>query len=266
MQNEETPEVETEVEQTEAIAEVETEVKASSEPADAQAVDEDSATSDVTDDSSTSEDQKPSRRQLGANGRIRELTAKLHEADQEIERLKSSGTSPDPNDYDAGEFDPAYIAEMASQRLRAQMQQEAMQRRQAAEAQIVKQRQEEFISKVEAVKAEIPDYEAVAFGPKVTPYITDTVAQAVQSCDRSAEVAYWLGKNVEAAKEIASMPPMQAAIEIGRIEARLPSPKKVSAAPDPIKPVAGRTDIIEKDEDDMTPDEWAAWRNKQLYG
>jgi hypothetical protein len=249
-------EVETEAVETNETPEVSAEVEATAEPAAEEAVEEESA---------TSEDEKPKKR--GANARIRELVAKQHELEQELAQANErNGSAPDPEGYDGGEFDPRYIADLATQQMRAQQASEAAERKRILDEQIVQHRQNDFLSKVETAKQDIPDYEKVAFGDHIQPFITPIVAEAVQTADRSADVAYYLGKHVEEAAEIARMSPMQAAMAVARIENSLPKPQKVSQAPEPISPITGSTSGGEKTPEEMTGDEFRAWRNKKLYG
>lgn len=92
-------------------------------------------------------------------------------------------------------------------------------------------------------------------------YIPPHVAQIVIESDQAADVAYHLGKNPAVARQIAAMNPVQAAREIGRIEATLtlPKPKTQSAAPDPITPVKPGG-LSRKDPGSMSPAEFAKWR------
>jgi hypothetical protein len=91
--------------------------------------------------------------------------------------------------------------------------------------------------------------------------VSQPLAEMVLSSDLPADLAYYLGKNPEVAQKLSRMPPLDAARELGRIEAglTLPQPKIASNAPPPINPVkpsgsAGR------DPAKMTASEYAAWR------
>ena len=59
---------------------------------------------------------------------------------------------------------------------------------------------------------------------------------------------------------------MMAAKELGRIEATLdaPKPRTQSKAPPPAKTVNGGRSLATKNPDDMTMDEWLAWRETNL--
>lgn len=245
------------VQEVNADTDVQTEVEAAAEPDAEQVAVEESATSDE-------EAEKP-RRKRGAEARIQELVAKQHEAERENERLRSQleGNTGAPTVDQFDDYED-YLSARVRFDVRQEQLKEAAAQQQAVEQEIAQQRVMAFQEKVDSAKQEYPDFEAVAFSPEVTPYITQSVGQAVMSTERSADVAYWLGKHPQTAAELARMSPIEAALEIGRIEAALPTPRKVSAAPEPIKPVTGGHDGGQIDPQDMSTEQWIAWRRKQL--
>ncbi len=97
----------------------------------------------------------------------------------------------------------------------------------------------------EAVRADarerMPDFDAVV--TRDTP-IHQHAAPFIVESDKGAELAYYLGKNPDAALALYQKfetAPAQALIELGRLEARLsaPPPKPVSQAPKPAPMLAG---------------------------
>ena len=107
-------------------------------------------------------------------------------------------------------------------------------------------------------KTRYSDFDQVAY----TAPISDDVAGIIMEMDRGADVAYHLGMNPTQADEISRLPPVSAALALGRIEASLsvPKPRKITQAPDPIatvRPKAG----VSKSPDEMTADEYAKWRD-----
>lgn len=117
------------------------------------------------------------------------------------------------------------------------------------------------------VREKYPDYEEKALNPDLA--ISDAMAHAIMLSDNGADVAYYLGSHPDEAKRISELPPLKAAAEIGRIEAKLASePPTVtpSKAPAPIKPVgaskAGAASDEPKDSD--PPDVWRRKRERQL--
>lgn len=103
------------------------------------------------------------------------------------------------------------------------------------------------------------DFEAVARNP-TTP-VSQFMAEVIVGLESGPDVLYALGKDPAHAARIAKMPPVQAALEIGRIEAGLARPKPItqSSAPAPITPVRGRG-TPGKDPAKMTPAEYDKWR------
>lgn len=191
------------------------------------------------------------------------------EAQARLNRIKSAmqGESP-PRE---GDFtDPIEFA--AAKVLYQQRQTDA--RRQEAEVAEAVRAQSEQAQRFEAARiqeraaaldeqkaearAVYADFDQVFAAAIIPPH----VAQIVLESDQAADVAYHLGKNPAVARQIAAMNPVQAAREIGRIEAQvsLPKPKTQSAAPSPITPVRpGGTS--RKDPGSMTPAEFAKWRD-----
>jgi hypothetical protein len=99
------------------------------------------------------------------------------------------------------------------------------------------------------------------------------MAEAILESEYNVDIAYYLGQNREESAKIAQMSPLAAAKAIGRIEARIErnataskqvEPKRVSKAPEPVKPVATSSDAPTKNPDDMSAEEWLAHRNRQL--
>jgi hypothetical protein len=72
---------------------------------------------------------------------------------------------------------------------------------------------------------------------------------AIQMDDNGPAITVFLGNNLEEADKIAGMNPVQAALEIGRISAKLSAvkTKKTTKAPDPVKPAGGSSVAITKD-------------------
>jgi hypothetical protein len=104
------------------------------------------------------------------------------------------------------------------------------------------------------------DFAEVALSEEVP--VTEVMADAIADSEKAVDIAYWLGKNLAEAKRIASLNPASQAREIGKIEARLESPPKTTSAPPPLKSVGSGS--ASKSADQMSTEEWMAWRNKQL--
>lgn len=102
--------------------------------------------------------------------------------------------------------------------------------------------------------------------------VSPPMAEVLMNSDVGADLAYYLGKNPAEAVRIAKLSPIAAARALGMIEARLetvptaaaPASAAASAKPRPPTPVAGgKADITTKSPDQMSFQEYKAWRNKQ---
>lgn len=73
--------------------------------------------------------------------------------------------------------------------------------------------------------------------------MTPALSQAILESDKAAEVTYYLAKNPDLADDLNAMPYGKVARELGKIEARLESPKtvKTTTAPAPINPVGSKS-------------------------
>jgi hypothetical protein len=99
------------------------------------------------------------------------------------------------------------------------------------------------------------------------------MAEVINSSPVSHELAYHLAKNTDESRRIAALPPLAAARELGRLEAKLTSgptakPRISTNAPEPIRPIAGdkATAVINKELDEMTTAEFIAEQNRREFG
>lgn len=143
----------------------------------------------------------------------------------------------------------------------------------AAKAEVSKARQaeamaqvaSEFVTKEKAFRQAVPDYDDVISdaredGLVLPPHMIDTIA----SSDNGPALVYHLAKNPNAAMKIASMPPLLAAREIGRIEAGIApaKPRTESKAPPPVQAVKARSQI-QKSPENMSMEEYMADFNRR---
>jgi hypothetical protein len=176
----------------------------------------------------------------------------------------------DESKYQAYLFDKAeQRAVEAAKRVRIEEQTQAQKERTVRK---FKEREVEF------EKAN-PDYRDLAYSAP----INDQVAALVMELETGPEIAHYLGKNKSIALSLNDLPPHIAAIELGRIDARLSSEKAqkaaaleaakaakaVSKAPDPASTLeaSGEPSTIKPDEadaDKLSDAEWTRRRNKQL--
>lgn len=204
----------------------------------------------------------------GVKKRIDKVTRQKYEAIAEANRLRAEleslkaqnapkSVEPQMSDFDTFED---YTEALAEYKYTQKQQAQAQQYSQQAQAQAIAQ---DWQSKVEKVRAVAPDFDE-AFKNVAEITFAQTTLAAVAGHEKGAEIAYLLGKDPVKAYQIASLPPMQQLMAIGEIAAKtnLTRPKTVTNAPPPVKPVSGKSSIV--DPNNMSIKEWVEHRNKQL--
>lgn len=236
------------------------------------------------------EDQKPKKRS-GFQRRIDKFQKKLSEKDQEIEQLKKAASSgagkpqeqaqsenlqpkveavgkPDPNTFDSHQD---YVEALTDWKIEEK---DRLKEVKAKEAQFKTEFQKQvttFQSKVAEFSKATPDFDDVVSDVDDIP-LNHSIQDAIITSEFGPALMYELSKNREQLLKLNSMSPVAAAREIGRIEARLSSgqettkPKeiKLTKTPPPIEPVGSKSSGKNfKSPDDMSLDEYRAWRNKK---
>ncbi|WP_281915985.1 hypothetical protein [Caldimonas thermodepolymerans] len=227
------------------------------------------------------------RKKPGVHQRIDELTKARYDAEREAQYWREqamrqqqqpsqpaqAGTEPAPAASRAETDEPTLescdfdVAEFNRRHYQWMREQERKQER-------AQQRQRALAERVEAFRAEHPDYDQVALNPQVP--ITKAMAEEIIETDNPPAIAYYLGKNPQEAAQIAQMSERAMARAIGRIEAKLsaqaappppptaqPNPKTVTRAPAPVTTLSGGAPAITKSPDQMTQREYEQWRREQ---
>ena len=88
--------------------------------------------------------------------------------------------------------------------------------------------------------------------------------EAVTQLPDAHKVLHALGSDLDQAAHILSLPPVPQAVALAKLSAS-PSPKPVSSAPPPIKPIDGASRGDPNKEPENIAD-WIAWREKQIAG
>lgn len=228
-------------------------------------------------------DKKPNRVQE----RINQLTREKYEERQKREELESrlkkleSNVPQEPkaelkapkeddfenySDYQVAKDN--YLLDMAEQRAVDRLKAEQAT---TSKASAEEQRQEEIKAKrtnfdknLEGKRANFENFEEVAYGHS---FMDMGLAELIFDMDKGPEVAYHLGSHLDEAERIFALPEIQRARELTKLEFQMQElkPKVVSDAPDPISPLGGGSEsVADKDPDDMTVEEWTAWRRKNL--
>lgn len=179
-----------------------------------------------------------------------EARAQERQARERLERVRQraeqSNTPPKEGDFqDYNEYLVALGAYQAAKQFDTRTIQEIEEQTKAEEDRIKRIEQQasqelaqNWADQVADAKTRYADYEKVAY----TAPISDRVANWIAQSDMGADVAYYLGMNRDTAVAISRMAefnPIEAAKELGRIEARLslPKPNMRPSAPDPVSPV-----------------------------
>ena len=183
---------------------------------------------------------------------------------QEPEKAPEPPQMPtlEQHEYDEKKYQAALIDyAKAEARREAQEALKADRAEQAAQA-----RQTTFKSREAEFAKATPDYQSVVYDPAAP--ISQTMAEIIAESDLGPQLAYHLAKNREVAQSIYRLPPVAAARELGRIEAKLsqpkPEPPRVTSAPPPPPKVEAVEPEVERDPDKMNMRDWLKWREKQI--
>lgn len=128
--------------------------------------------------------------------------------------------------------------------------------------------QKSFADKAAKFKAVTADYDDVV-AEIADAELSPGMYEAVVDSPLSAELTYFFGKNVDEFERINNLPPLAAAREIGKLEAKLTTePKKQttqSKAPEPINPVGASKSTVTPDTSKMTDEEWDKYDRENRY-
>jgi len=267
----------------ETAAEVveEEEVNELVESVDADEDDEDldTETTDSGDGTSEEEEAEPeqsssSKKDDGFQTRIDELTRRYYEEKNQREHFQQQwedsqqvvpqepGKTLADFEYDEGQF-ALYVQGQAVQEAKAEIernnqQQQGIKRRAAFEA-----KEQDFATNID-------DYHTVTRNNALP--ITQVIVETLQTAEKGPEVLYYLGKNPEIAASLSAMSPLDAARELGRIEATklvkpVPSGKKPPAPVPKIKATNASVTQIKSDSpesDNLSTEEWKRREIKRL--
>jgi hypothetical protein len=214
---------------------------------------------------------KEAEAQVAEERKAREsLEARLAalEGNREPTQAPESNRKPSPDSYkDAFEYAEA-LAEWSAEQALAKREQEVKQKElQVKRATVIQTWQE----KLEATKAELPDYEAMVSSSSMS--VNDTVRDAIIESDVGPRILYELASNDELAEKINGLTTAGALKLIGKLEAQFEktnAPAKAekktvtakSNAPEPIRPLRSTSGIADvgMDGNDMSYQQWKAAR------
>lgn len=221
-------------------------------------------------------DKQQEKHTPGAEKRIKELLAKIKELEAKpapapreeaaapkpkAEKLEAPA-EPDPSKYETwGEYQKAereYYRDLARYESRQAVEADRAQRAKEAEtarvAETNKQIEESWKQRTAAVRKEHSDFDSVAFSADIP--ISAPMDQYILRSEHGARVLYHLGKNLEAARAIFQLDPIDAVRELVKIELSLQAPPaapvkpKPTAAPKPVTELGGRNTVPEDEAED----------------
>ena len=225
----------------------------------------------VTENQNEQQDQPPAEEkkftqaeldQIVAKRLAREARARHREQEQRATTVSVPEGDLNINDFETTDD---YIKALASKQAA-----EIVRQQRAAEVRTVAE--ERFEENVAKASEKYSDFEELVFNPRLP--VSDTMRDAIFMLEDGTDVLYHLGSNPAEAKRITQLPPVQQALEIGRLHAKLaasPPVKKVSNASAPIAPLRAKGGAQSYDTtdprsiDQMSTSEWiAAERQRQL--
>jgi hypothetical protein len=230
-----------EVESQEAEAEEETEEEAEEEP---------DKEEPEADEEEEAEEPKKRKGKKTAQDRINELVRERNEERRQREELERQINAKQQEPEDLSPLDPDnfesyddFLKAEAERLSKVKLQELTKQQEQQAEEQRRLKLAQDFQKKIDA--AGIPDYAEKLQSLKEVPTLSNEVIEAIQVDPVGPQIAYYLAEHLDVAEEVATSSPFQAAKIIGQLSVKLQSPKQVpkkqTRAPDPIKPVKGKT-------------------------
>jgi hypothetical protein len=213
-------------------------------------------------------DEKPDPRRERSRQRWQEMKAKVREAESQAaywrnlaERHQQEASKP----LDSMQFqsEAEYQAALAAQAMRRVTAQDHAATAQALHMQAGQAAIAAVQMQMDTLRDRIPDIDVITAEPaQGGPIVSDAMAMIIRESDNAALVAYHLAKNPKEARAIANMHPIQAARELGMIEARLSSQpvRRVSQAPAPVQTVSGGQGSRQVDPSSMSFKEYEQYR------
>ena len=217
----------------------------------------------ATDDGAENE---PAELPKGIKKRFDTLTRQKYERDARIAELEAKLAAQQPQPKEPHPQDFADLETYLDAKAEHIANQKMSQNQQAAQQEaIMQERAKSFNQRAADFRQNAPDFDqAIAAVPAVL--MKPDMVEVILDIDEGPQVAYHLATNLHECARIASLSGRQQALEIGKLAARLaakPEPKRISAAPEPVKPIKA-TGSTQKRPEDMTMDEYAKWWNAQL--
>jgi len=189
------------------------------------------------------------------------------------EPVSIPGTAPKPREDD---FDTVgeYVEALTDWKANEKKNEWALEQQRKEEEKNLSAVQQSYQEKMAVGYEKYNDFHEVALANTVP--INSIMAEVIAGSDNPADIAYYLGSHIHECTTISRMPPMQAARAIGAVEQRLIAagatvkPTNVNPKnqppPEPINPVTGRQEIVSKDPNKMSNEEYRQMRMEEQKG
>lgn len=125
--------------------------------------------------------------------------------------------------------------------------------------------QKSFEDRAAKYAADHPDFDKAVEDLSRTVRFPNELVEAISTSEYGPAVVHHLAQHLDVADRLSRMPPHLAAVQLGRIEAQLstPKPKPVTKAPDPTPSLGGGSSNAQKDPQKMSYAEYKKWRSGQ---
>lgn len=206
--------------------------------------------------------EEPEVKPDGVQSRINKITADKHEerrkreaeskrADElqrkldDIEAKKPTLSKPEleDHDYDEEAYNKANVAYQVQEQVKAELTSQKAQQKEIDQQAKMQQSLATFNERATALgKDDFNEKTALV------PELPAGVANAIVGLENGAEIAYHLGTHLDKADALASMSPMEAMMELGRISSSMSAKQeiKTSAAPDPIETLSSGSSLTKE--------------------
>lgn len=222
----------------------------------------DEAPADSGDSEEIDGDEAPKREQgKHASERIGQLTAQRNEARARIAALETKLSQYQPKEVDPNleyENPAAFQKGILEQTLDSRDAQRAFDEAQQAQDAAFNKSVDMFFERLEPMRAEMPDFDQVFEKAAISPVAVDFLADS----EAGPRIAYHLGKNPTLANRIYRMQPVQQAVELTRLEAKLSAPpaRRSTQAPKPPRTISGGSNPQSVDPSTMDYATYKKWR------
>lgn len=118
-----------------------------------------------------------------------------------------------------------------------------------------------YHERLSEVRDRIPDFDQAMLEARDL-HIRADLQELIRESPKGPLIAYYLARNLDRLDDLNRLPPVQAAREIGRLEARIrgPQPNVVTKAPPPVSAPKGGTASPARDPSRMSMEDFVRWR------